>query len=262
MSFDINEFMKASDVQAKKRFIENLHSDALEGYFIYRGPDNMLHMHSVERMLFDRDLTIGDRHSIDAHVSISLYNDETCISRCQELVTEYKQIKEYEDKISELEQKLEKTTNELNFWCSKSIHYRNAIKGLEDEKRAIEAMQHKSWFVLFVDQHTSPGTCESIIQIPLSREDEFFKSDYWTRLFTKNPIFSEANIYEPPNVTYDRWGCNHWFVVCDSKSRDSAIQHLRYYHDTPYKVLHGVEEYMYRRLNEIWKLTFGEEHKS
>lgn len=244
-------------------YVNNVRSDVSECYMVYRKYDNKIEVHKVDRLIFDREIFISysNNGTISGTFEIPLNYDNDNIINCAELTTEYKQIKEYEDRIKQLESRLKNINDEKNKWWSKYLHSENKRNPYINLSDIMKDIAEGKWFAVFLDFYADSSNESSAIVVTLDKTDEFFGSDYWTNLFTKNEVITSANLYEPPNITHDNMGINHWFVVCDSKSYNSAVNHLKYYPDSHINIVKGTKEYMYNRLNDIWKITYGKEHK-
>ena len=258
----MNNYISLNDVmkQQKQGIIDSICSDTAETYMIFRAHDGHIEVHTANRVTFDRSLSWDVPTTLECDVELSLLRDEDCIYNCSQLLTEYKQIKEYEDKITKLESKLQEVTKQRNKAWSDRLHIIDQHNNVTHQNLILDAYKRKDWFVLFTDDY-SDCSITSIMVLPLSPSDKFFTSDYWTKLFTKDTRWTFANFWEPPIVTFDGYGCNHSFVVCDADSYTHAIHHLLWYPDDKYELILCDEDFMYNRLDEIWKLTYGTDHE-
>lgn len=260
--FDSQQFLENMVQERKKQFVSDmLTSDVLESYLLFRKLDGSIDIKQLNSVGFDRNLSCENSYNIDAQVNISLLPNEDCFNKCSQLYTEGKQIKEYEDAIKQLNADNSKLFKEKNRWHSRylcSLQSCNSIKFLQDTENAIK---QDDWFMLFVDDYSDSSDTTIIMQFNIPKTSDFFKSDYWTELFTLDKRWSWT-LYEPPCKTYNNIGYNPWFVICDAKSRNHAIQHLRFYPDTPYHIVQSDIDYVQNRLDEIWFNTFGKHHNS
>lgn len=254
--FNVDSFREQLATKRVQQLVDNfMASDVFESYMLYRGHDGIINLQRVNRMTIDRRVHTDTEYSVDAEIELSLIPDDSCLSKCSSLITEYKQIKEYEEAIENLKKDKEDAIRGRRHWHSKYLHdlqSQNAIQYMRDD---LDAVERGDWFAMFHDNYSKDS---AIMQVTLPRSDDFFNSDYWNELFTKKG--SNTTIYDTPNVTYKHMGCNHWFVICDASSRTTAIHHLLYYPTEPYEIVHADKEYMYEHLNDIWFDTFGTYH--
>lgn len=237
-------------------FLQDL-SDMKEGYFVYRDKTmDKVHVHTINTLRFDNYITMNETYSLTGDFEMSTLTDMACVHNCGELLTEYKQITEYENEITELKSKLEKITKHRNKLWSENLCIKSARGYLQDESDIINARLANKWFAIWLDIYSS-GTNLNVIVVPIDK-DEFLNTDYG-KMFTLDTTFDYRTFYLPPFVTHDKMGVNHWFIVCDADSYQHAIDSLVEFES--HQVIKGTEEYMYNRLNDIWKLTYGKEHE-
>lgn len=244
----------------KSEFVTDvLTSDVLEAYFLFRRHDGNIDIKQLNQVSFDRNLCYEDSNSLDAQISISLYPNNDCFEKCSQLLTECKQIEDYENIIKQLDKERIKFLKDKRQWHSKYLHTLQKYNSVEFLKNTETAISQGDWFALFVDDYSNDNEVTTIMQYIIPKTSDFFKSDYWTKLFTLDKRWSYT-CYEPPSVTHDGLGFNPWFIICDASSRSSAIQHLRFYPDTPYHIVQSDESYMMETLDDIWFRTFGTFH--
>lgn len=260
--FDSQKFLENMVQERKEKFVNDmLASDVLESYLLFRRHDGSIDMKQLNYVCFDRNLSCEDSYNVDAKVNMSLYPNEDCFEKCSRLFTEGKQIKEYEEAIKQLNTDNSKLSREKNRWHSKylcALQSCDSIKFLQDTEAAIE---RNDWFMLFVDNYSDNSDTTIIMQFTIPNTSDFFESDYWTELFTLDKRWSWT-LYEPPYKTYNNMGYNPCFVICDAKSRNHAIQHLRYYPNEPYHIVQSDIDYVQTRLDEIWFDIFGKQHNN
>lgn len=247
----MNNYLKQLHKATVDSVIPDFLSNIEEGYFVYKDHSNKIHVNTLDYLRFDPpELTVATPRYLEAEVRMALNSDEECLKGCSELLTTYKQNKEYENKIHHLEQKLKQVTEQRNKWWSAYLNCKNGSNNYTIDTN------NKDIFYAVWDDFNYSGPKHSIMFVPISKE-QFLKTDY-IKMFQQNPIWS--SMWEPIPKSFAGNGCNHWFVICDAEHFGTAINHLLMYSDDKFKTVPSTLDYMYNRLDEIWGTIYGIEH--
>ena len=255
----MNDFTASFKLPTMNDFVDNFVSDATEAYCVGRTTNNKLFVYPIRRILFDRNISCSEELTITGNFEMSAICNEQVFTDCKELLTEYKQNKEYEETIAKLTKKIDKLHKENLSLKSAILQYQHDKTPLEQACQMLESNTDDYMFALFVDDYSKANET-TIINVPLIRNDKFFTSDYWTELLSKNERYKDEEVYSVNHNTYDGYGYNAWFFVCDMKSVNDCIHRLLMYPTDLYNVILGDENYMYETLDNIWKVVFGKEH--
>lgn len=255
----MNEFMSSFKLSTMNGFVDNFASDTSEAYCIGRATNNKLFVYPIRYILFDRNISCCEHYTITGNFEMSTICNEQVFTDCKELLTEYKQNEEYEKTIAKLTERINKLQKENLSLKSTVLQYKHDKDPLGQIYQILQNNTDDYMFALFVDDYSKANET-TIIKVPLSRNDKFFTSDYWTKLLSKNERYKDEEVYSVNHNTYDGYGYNAWFFVCDFKSMNDCIHRLLMYPTDSYNVILGDEDYMYKILNNSWKIVFGKEH--
>lgn len=98
---------------SKQNYVEDIISDTKECFMLFREWDNKINIYSVNYVNFDFALSINASNNISGDFELSLLQSDECTQKCRELLTEYKQIVEYENRIKKLEKDLQRMKTRL-----------------------------------------------------------------------------------------------------------------------------------------------------
>jgi hypothetical protein len=235
--------------------------DITEAYCLAKTTNDGVLCYPIRSLTFQEpELSGNSSYNIRANVELYAVNSGDVLVSCGKLLSEYKQIKEYDDTISALKHQISTQETELNRLRSHNQYLINQTQNLRKEVDSLRIDLSVDRYALFVDERASYTDHIIIMRIPLT--DEFFKTLYWEKLFTQTAFVRKWHmIWETPCTYVNEhgvtMGCNHWFVVADANSQSTAIDKLLMYPDDKYEIIEGDRTYMYERLDEIWKDTFG-----
>lgn len=233
-------------------------TDVGEAYFAFREREtDKIHVRPVQSLRFDRYISAEDSYVSEGSFVILNYEAPDAFNNFVNLVTEYKQIQEYEKRIEQLTKDLRRSEEMLSNTMSHNLYLKHELSGYRKAEQLRNSVLSKTRFALWVDDNAKYTNNTIVLKVELT--DEFFHTDYWSKLFTKDTRFVMP-CWNTPNCTYNGYGCNNQFIIVPGDCIRDGAWHLKWYPDDVVEIIDGTEELMYKELNKIWKRTYGTEY--
>lgn len=234
-------------------------TDVGEAYFVFCEKEtDKLHIRPIESLRFDCSYSsVGNPYVSEGRYAILNYEAPDVFNDFVNLITKHKQIQKYEEQISQLKEDLRRSEEMLNNVTSHNLYLKHELSGYRKKEQLRDSELAKKKFALWVDDNAKFTDKTIVLKVELT--DDFFCTPYWTQLFTEDTRFV-THCWETPNNTYDGYGCNHQFIVVTGDCIRDGAWHLKWYPEDDIEIIDGTEDYMYKRLNEIWNLTYGADY--
>lgn len=233
-------------------------SDVGEAYFIFReNESDKIHVRPIQQLRFEPVYSYNIPTTADGHFVMINCESPDIFQDCVELITEYKQIQTYEEQISQLKEDLRHAEEMLGRTMSHNLYLKHELSEYRKEERLRDSELAKKKFALWVDDNAKFTDKTVVLKVELT--DDFFCTPYWTKLFTEDTRFV-THCWETPCRSFDGMGCNNQFIIVTGDCIIDGAWHLKWYPEDDIEIIDGTTDYMYKRLDEIWKLTYGTEY--
>ena len=234
-------------------------TDVGEAYFVFREKEtDKIHIRPIESLRYDPPtFSYNTPYTSEGQFSVLNYEGMDAFNNCKELVAEYKQIQKYEKQIEQLKEDLRRTEEMLGNTMSHNLYLKHALGTYRKEEQFRNSELAKKKFALWVDDNAK--YTNNIIVLKVELFEKFFDTSYWAQLFTEDTRFT-WHYWDTPNRSYNGYGCNNEFIVVTGDCIVDGAWHFKWYQDDVVEIIDGTEELMYKRLNEIWKHTYGTDY--
>lgn len=271
MEFSIDEIRQYRYQSQNKEFVQYINGNVKEAYVIFREYNDNINLYRANYFNWDLDFSCCESYNISGSFQLNTISDVDTITNCKELITEYKQNKEYEDKISKLSKELEQITKHRNSLWSKDI-WKSAPSDDNTYIRTVCDADKEQLFAIWVDDYSPYYKNGKLPVLYCPLPDDFIKSDYFKELFLPNEFkyfdseaFKDCIKYNPPSTAIysdgREMGHNYQFFIVNNKALPLVAPSLKFYYDEVITLgLCTDITYMYNRLNGIWLYYFNKEH--
>ena len=238
--------------------ITPLFSDVGEAYFIFReNESDKIHIRPIQELRFGPVYSYNIPATTDGHFVMINCESPNIFQDCAELITEYKQIQTYEKQISQLKENLRQAEEMLGRTMSHNLYLKHELNKYRKEERLRDSELAKKKFALWVDDNAKFTDKTIVLKVELT--DDFFSTLYWAQLFTEDTRFV-THCWETPCRSFDGMGCNNQFIIVTGDCIIDGAWHLKWYPEDDIEIIDGTKDYMYKRLDEIWKCTYGTDY--
>lgn len=267
MDFDVQYFRKYLNKSRQEDFISYCNNDIVESYIIFKQFNGNINLYKIHYIDYDFDISADVSYTMSGRIEFNTRYNPKAIEDCKSLVTEYKQITEYENKIASLEKELEQVTKHRNRLWSDSIRAVTE-RTIYSDMQAVADADVGRLFAIWVDDYAvcNEGYIKAFYCL---LPEDFTSTDYFTELFLPNVDKTlDSNkygiAYDSPNTLItngEKKGYNYLFVLANNEAFNYKLPELKWYPDEQIKVVRcNDRNYLYNTLDDIWFKYFGTKH--